>query len=766
MSATEVDGVRKTIMNRLRKVRTWRKGAQNAPHKPLLLLFALSRLVHGRERLVAFSEIEPVLRLLLKRFDPTLRSIQPEYPFWCLQKDGLWEIPNGESMLPRRGGTDPPRKELVRTNAFGGLPEFIYKALRQDPSLQRDAVTEILNYHIRPELHDSIRSELGLMFLRPSELGVDHWELQMAKLRDRELEDVGHLLFGRMGLTCIHRLSQSAKRVDIDPSGTHHKGENLEIDYLIPIGHVCLVGEITSRSSTHAADKYERFRQQFGVIRAGMTNDYQRTCRALGIPPEQHRLFRNITHFGAFYILTEVDRFGITLQPYDDIAVFYGPGWQRLHEYTVTIGSYAQHAFLDPFHLDHRRSERALTITREDHKLNLENDRCISSGVGRADIFSFNADPYDLLPLARVFRLDDLTSEMGVEGRYQRALRKDKLRKIRQILTAQPDFMFPNSILVVLSTECRYRLQECQLEIAGRYGAITIIDGQHRLFSYADELVKEAQSNPRIPVTAIRFLETDESNIRKYCATTFVEINANQTRIASAHIDVISYPILGRKNPDSLAAAVLLQANERARKPLFGLFKTATNPGGIIQPRTVIKALARILNLEAISRLLDSDRPGDARRRSGYEMLFGVPVGDLVQDARLVAAGVVCVERYFGLVKRIFSHDWPVRGADNQSSLSFAKVIAGFVMLLNQLIAEGSTWTDVERGLGSIRENICRLRRIQVYAAVLFEIGVSELPDANVAAKDDFRFLNSNRTSATSMLSIVQNRRRSSRGSS
>jgi DGQHR domain-containing protein len=568
--------------------------------------------------------------------------------------------------------------------------------------------------------------------------------------RDRELEDVGQQMFAHMGLTCLHRLNKTARRRDVDPSGTHHAGENLELDYLIPIGATCLVGEITARASAGGPKaKYGRFREQFDVVRRGMTEDYRRTCTALGVPEEHHRHFRNITEWRAFYILTDQNRFEVTLPAYPNVVVYYKPEWQRLREYATAIGHSAQYPFLDAFALPATRGRQPLAISHEAHHLNRVEDRQIAAGVGRADVYSFDADPYTLLPLARVFRRDDLTPETERATRYQRALLADKLRRIRRILAAQPDFMFPNGILVVLSNACRYR--DGTLEIADQYGAVTVLDGQHRLFSYAHDTVKNVQSAARIPVTAIRFIEATEDEVRRYSAITFVEINANQTRIPSAHIDAVNYAVLGRTTPDALAAAVLLRANERAGKPFHGLFRTELDRDGVIQPRTVIKSLSGIFNLEALRRLTTSTRARDESRRRGYEQLFESPLPELAAHATFVEKGLACVEHYFSLVKSVFKHDWPQRDGENRSALAFAKIIAAFVALLNTFISEGRTWAQVKVELEAIRTNVLRLRRRRDYDDVLFETGKRQLPDAGVSANDDFRFLDANRRRPTSV---------------
>ena len=59
-----------------------------APHKPLLVLYALGRWQAGQKD-VAFRQAETDLTALLREFGPPRKSDHPEQPFWRLQRDGV-----------------------------------------------------------------------------------------------------------------------------------------------------------------------------------------------------------------------------------------------------------------------------------------------------------------------------------------------------------------------------------------------------------------------------------------------------------------------------------------------------------------------------------------------------------------------------------------------------------------------------------------------------------------------------------------------------
>lgn len=116
------------------RMQPWRRGSEVAPHKPLLLLWAIRRLQLGRPRLVDFNEAEVELRDLIARFSPGRMRVHPEYPFWRLQADGLWEVEDADTFPSRASNTDPPLSALREGHARGGLPAELHTALHRDAS--------------------------------------------------------------------------------------------------------------------------------------------------------------------------------------------------------------------------------------------------------------------------------------------------------------------------------------------------------------------------------------------------------------------------------------------------------------------------------------------------------------------------------------------------------------------------------------------------------------------------------------------------------
>jgi len=149
------------ILDRIEKLNIWSRRGERAPHKPLLLLLALGRLSQG-ETSLGFAECEAKLSELLREFGPSRRSVHPEYPFWRLQNDGLWQVSSTEALRPRESRTDPPRTELREKGAVGRFPEDIELRLQANPRLVSEAARRLLSAHFPETLHQDILDSVGL----------------------------------------------------------------------------------------------------------------------------------------------------------------------------------------------------------------------------------------------------------------------------------------------------------------------------------------------------------------------------------------------------------------------------------------------------------------------------------------------------------------------------------------------------------------------------------------------------------------------------
>ena len=51
------------LKDKINNLSIWKKGDQRAPHKPLLILYALSRFNAGKDRFILYKEVREVLQI-------------------------------------------------------------------------------------------------------------------------------------------------------------------------------------------------------------------------------------------------------------------------------------------------------------------------------------------------------------------------------------------------------------------------------------------------------------------------------------------------------------------------------------------------------------------------------------------------------------------------------------------------------------------------------------------------------------------------------
>ena len=98
---------RQRLLEALNRLNVWKSGGTRAPHKPLLLLFALGRVRRDQPRLASYAQdVHEPLKKLLKDFGPPHKTVHPEYPFWHLhsETEGLWELAGHHALPVTSGG--------------------------------------------------------------------------------------------------------------------------------------------------------------------------------------------------------------------------------------------------------------------------------------------------------------------------------------------------------------------------------------------------------------------------------------------------------------------------------------------------------------------------------------------------------------------------------------------------------------------------------------------------------------------------------------
>ncbi|MEQ5138049.1 phosphorothioated DNA-binding restriction endonuclease [Providencia alcalifaciens] len=151
----------KILQDKVSNILTWRKGDQRAPHKPLLLLLALSEYRKGHERLFNYGkEIHRPLLDLLVNFGPSRREHYPNMPFWRLARDGFWDLESHEKCLLQGKTKQPSKNELIKQNVVGGFNPESYQLLLDKPNLIDKLAQQILSEHFPENVQDIIANRL------------------------------------------------------------------------------------------------------------------------------------------------------------------------------------------------------------------------------------------------------------------------------------------------------------------------------------------------------------------------------------------------------------------------------------------------------------------------------------------------------------------------------------------------------------------------------------------------------------------------------
>lgn len=146
------------LKDRFNNIAIWKKGNQRAPHKPLLLLYALSQVDIKKDRYIPYNAVREKLGYLLKQFGPDRKSYHPEQPFVCLKNDGIWEL--NQSIQ----NNEFSNRLLLAQHISGGFTQEVYQQLVGNPELIHELAQMILNQHFPETFHEDILNALELDF--------------------------------------------------------------------------------------------------------------------------------------------------------------------------------------------------------------------------------------------------------------------------------------------------------------------------------------------------------------------------------------------------------------------------------------------------------------------------------------------------------------------------------------------------------------------------------------------------------------------------
>ncbi|MEV7189456.1 phosphorothioated DNA-binding restriction endonuclease [Kitasatospora sp. NPDC093102] len=153
-------------LDRVARLRRWTNNGVRAPHKPLLLLYALGSYQRDAGGELPYSAVEKELKGLLAEYGPS-HPTTPAYPFHHLVSDGVWEV-----RTDRGPGSPGSGVGLLRSSgATGRLAPGLRAALGEEPALLGRMARVLLDAHFPSSLHADLCKAVGLD-LEQAETGI------------------------------------------------------------------------------------------------------------------------------------------------------------------------------------------------------------------------------------------------------------------------------------------------------------------------------------------------------------------------------------------------------------------------------------------------------------------------------------------------------------------------------------------------------------------------------------------------------------------
>ncbi|MFD0409780.1 phosphorothioated DNA-binding restriction endonuclease [Kitasatospora sp. NPDC127116] len=172
-------------LDRVARLRRWTKGGVRAPHKPLLLLYALGGYQRDAEGELRYSAVEDELKRLLAEYGPS-RPTTPAYPFHHLVGDGVWEVRTDQGAGSPGSGVGVLRS----SGAAGRLAPALRAALGEEPALLGRMARVLLDAHFPASLHTDLCEAVGLDLERAETGAVRGAQAAARRQRDRRMREL------------------------------------------------------------------------------------------------------------------------------------------------------------------------------------------------------------------------------------------------------------------------------------------------------------------------------------------------------------------------------------------------------------------------------------------------------------------------------------------------------------------------------------------------------------------------------------------------
>ncbi len=296
----------------------------------------------------------------------------------------------------------------------------------------------------------------------------------------------------------------------------------------------------------------------------------------------------------------------------------------------------------------------------------------IEGKMGGHTYYSFSIEPEKLLKIGFVLHRNKANENMMPT--YQRLIKKARLKEIHSFIEDEKGY-FPNSIIINIVTEKNKKLvfepsnnqvhnaisRVGVLYLPKKYKSAFIIDGQHRLYGYANSQYKSSNT---IPVVALVNIDRSEQ------VKLFMQINENQKAVSKDLRNTLDADLLWDSDNyfdkiKALKSKIAINLGENRNSPFFGKISIGEDK--------------RIITTEHINLALNrSDFLGKVKKNE-IETLGTFYTGDLDKAFRNISDFLF---RSFGYIKNSLEDIWEQEG----NIIVINKGFYGITLLLNDLV--------------------------------------------------------------------------------
>ena len=111
--------------------------------------------------MASYRDVDRALTALLRQFGPPRKKVHPEFPFWRLRRDGVWDVSDAERITETPGG-DAHIRSLRQENAHGGFPAEVFALLQIKLNLAVEIAYSLLDAHFPSSLHHDVLQAVGI----------------------------------------------------------------------------------------------------------------------------------------------------------------------------------------------------------------------------------------------------------------------------------------------------------------------------------------------------------------------------------------------------------------------------------------------------------------------------------------------------------------------------------------------------------------------------------------------------------------------------